>query len=236
MTLALVAPVGVMTYWLVNGLQHGETLRDVIAPLQRSIRAAAAAAVASTLIALPFVVMQVRFPTRISRVVAQIPYIGYALPGLVIGLAFVFLGANFLNRLNNMLGVSDYRTFALLIAAYVVRFLPQSIGPARASLLQINPDLEASARTLGRHPLGVFRTITMPLMRPGLAAGAALVFLTVMKELPVTLLLAPNAYDTLAMRIWSASTEAFYARAAAPALILVFFSALSLVYILESDD
>ncbi len=234
--LALFAPLGVMSYWLINGLQHGETLRDVLAPLQRSLRAAAVAAGVSGVVALPFVVYQVRYPGRISRWLAQSPYIGYALPGIVIGLAFVFLGANYLSELNALLGISGYRTFSLLIAAYIVRFLPQAIGPARASLLQVNPALEESARTLGRSPLNVFRTITLPLMRSGLIAGVALVFLTVMKELPVTLLLAPNDYDTLAMRIWSASTEAFYARAAAPALILVFFSALSLVYILEPDD
>ena len=64
----------------------------------------------------------------------------------------------------------------------------------------------------------------------------AMVFLTAMKELPVTLLLAPSGYTTLATRIWSASSEAFYARAAAPALVLVLISALSLVYILDSDD
>jgi len=73
-------------------------------------------------------------------------------------------------------------------------------------------------------------------MRPGLVAGVAMVFLTAMKELPVTLLLAPSGYTTLATRIWSASSEAFYARAAAPALVLVLISALSLVYILDSDD
>lgn len=235
-TLALFAPLGVMGYWLVNGLQHGETLQNVLVPLQRSLRAAAVAAAVSGLLALPFVFFQVRYPSRVSRVLAQSPYVGYALPGVVIGLAFVFVGANYLRDLTALFGGTDYRTFPFLIAAYIVRFLPQAMGPARASLLQVNPALEESARTLGRGPLTVLRTITLPLMRSGLVAGVALVFLTVMKELPVTLLLAPNGYDTLATRIWSASTEAFYARAAAPALILVLFSALSLVYILDSDD
>jgi iron(III) transport system permease protein len=188
------------------------------------------------LLALPFALFQVRYPSRVSRLLAQSAYVGYALPGLVIGLAFVFLGANYLDEINALVGVNSYRTFSFLIAAYIVRFLPQAIGPARASLLQVNPALEESALTLGRSPLRVFATITLPLMRSGMVAGVALVFLTVMKELPVTLLLAPNGYDTLATRIWSASAEAFYARAATPALILVFVSALSLVYILESDD
>jgi len=233
---ALIAPLGVVSYWLLNGLRHGETLRDVLAPLQQSLRAAAVAAGASGSVALPFVFFQVRYPGRLSRLLVQTPFLGYALPGIVVGLAFVFWGASWGHRLNGLLGGGDYRTFWLLIAAYIVRFLPQAMNPARASLLQVNPALEESALLLGRGPLRVFRTITLPLMRSGLAAGMALVFLTVMKELPVTLLLAPTGTDTLATRIWSASSEAFYARAAAPALILVLFSAMSLVYILEPDD
>ncbi|RPI99781.1 MAG: iron ABC transporter permease [Chloroflexi bacterium] len=234
--LALVAPLAVMAYWLVNGLQHDEPIRDVLAPLQRSLRAAALGAAASGAIALPFALLQVRHPGRIGRLLAQVPYIGYALPGIVIGLAFVFVGANYLHDLNRLIGIDSYRTLPLLIAAYAVRFVPQAVGPARAALMQINPALEESALTLGRGPLRVFGTITLPLMRSGLVAGAALVFLTVMKELPVTLLLAPTGYDTLATRIWSASSESFYARAAAPALVLVMISALSLVYILDPDD
>lgn len=234
--LSLIAPLGVLSYWLINGLQQGETLRDVIVPLQRSIRAAALAAVACGALTLPFVVLQVRYPSRVSHRLARAAYLGYALPGVVIGLAFVFVGARVLGTLRDWFGLTDYRSLGLLVAAYVVRFIPQAIGPARAALLQVNPHLEESALTLGRNRPRVFATITLPLMRPGLVAGVALVFLTAMKELPVTLLLAPSGYVTLATRIWSASSESFYARAAAPALVLVLISALSLVYILDTDD
>src|SRR5690554_637396 len=234
--LSLIAPLGVLSYWLINGLQHGETLADVIIPLQRSIRAASLAALASGVLALPFVLLQVRFPSRISQGLARAAYLGYALPGVVIALAFVFAGARALGALRDWFGMTDYRSLGLLVAAYVVRFIPQALGPARAGLLQVNPHLEESALTLGRNRTRVFASITLPLMRPGLVAGVAMVFLTAMKELPVTLLLAPSGYTTLATRIWSASSEAFYARAAAPALVLVLISALSLVYILDSDD
>ncbi len=235
-TLALVMPVAVMTYWLVNGLQQGETLRDVSAPLQRSLRASALAALVCGVVALPFVWLQVRAPSPLTHLLARSAYLGYALPGVVVGLAFVFLGARYLGDLNALFGLDSYRSLGLLVLAYSVRFLSQALGPARASLLQVNPHLEEVAQTLGRGYLTVLRTVTLPLMRSGLVAGVALVFLTTMKELPITLLLAPTGYATLATRIWSASNEAFYARAAAPALILVLISALSLVYILESDD
>ncbi len=233
--LALVAPMGVLALWLVNGLQQGEALRDVLAPLQRSLRAAGLAAAVSGVAALPFVFLQVRYPGPLTGLLARGAYLGYALPGVVVGLAFVFLGANVLHELGARVGQADYRSLGLLVFAYTVRFLPQALGPARASLLQVNPHLEESALTLGRSYPRALISVTLPLMRSGVLAGAALVFLTVMKELPITLLLAPTGYDTLATRIWSASSEAFYARAAAPALILVVISAVSLVYILEPD-
>ncbi len=236
LVLALVAPVGVLVMWLVNGLQQGEALRDMLAPLQRSLRAAGLAAGVSGVAALPFVFLQVRCPGLLTGLLARSAYLGYALPGVVVGLAFVFLGANVLHGLGTHVGQADYRSLGLLIFAYTVRFLPQALGPARASLLQVNPHLEESALTLGRSYPRALLSVTLPLMRSGVLAGVALVFLTVVKELPITLLLAPIGYDTLATRIWSASSEAFYARAAAPALILVMISALSLVYILEPDD
>ena len=134
-----------------------------------------------------------RYPGGLSRLIARAAYVGYALPGVVVALSFVFLGARSLNVLNDLLGLDGYRSFALLIAAYVERFLAQAIGPARAALLQVNPHLEESGLLLGRGRARVFATVTLPLMRSGVVAGVALVFLTVMKELPVTLLLAPVA-------------------------------------------
>jgi iron(III) transport system permease protein len=227
-TLALVAPVGVIVYWLINGLQHGQILNDVLGPLQRSMRVAAITAGIAGLLGLPLAFMQVRYPGRVSHLLSIGAYIGYALPGVVVAVALVFFATRYIFEL--------YQTLPLLIFAYLVRFLPEMLGPLRASLLQVNPHVEESAATLGKSPLTVFATITTPLVRPGLAAGVALVFLTVMKELPATRILAPTGYDTLATDIWAATEELFYARAAAPALVLLIVSALSLVYILEPDD
>jgi iron(III) transport system permease protein len=67
--------------------------------------------------------------------------------------------------------------------------------------------------------------VTVPLARSGLVAGAALVFLTTMKELPATLLLSPTEFSTLATEVWNATSGAFFAQAAAPALLLILVSA-----------
>lgn len=101
-------------------------------------------------------------------------------------------------------------------------------------MLQVNPSVEEASRSLGRGPLQTLRSITVPLIRPGLLAGGALVFLTTMKELPATLLLRPTGFDTLAVRIWSAANELFYARAAASALVLLGLSAIPLYLLVLS--
>ena len=163
-----------------------------------------------------------------SAWLARIAYLGYALPGIVIALSLVFFGANYAPLL--------YQTLAMLIFGYTVRFLPQSLGTLRTGLLQISPRLEDAARSLGLDRRRTLWRVTLPLLRPGLWVGAALVFLTTIKELPVTLLLGPTGFTTLATEIWSATSEAFYARAAAPALLLVAVSAFSIVIILHQEE
>ncbi len=101
--------------------------------------------------------------------------------------------------------------------------------------MQTSPRLEEAARGLGLNRRQVLGRVTLPLLRPGILAGAALVFLTTIKELPATLLLGPTGFTTLATQIWSATDEAFFARAAAPALLLLAVSATSIVIILGQE-
>ncbi|MDP8909558.1 MAG: iron ABC transporter permease [Chloroflexota bacterium] len=220
-TMALVLPLAVLVLWLVRGLSGGEGLATLGAATGNSLLAGGLAALATTVAALPIAVLAVRYRGRLSASVERVTYLGYALPGIVIALAFVFLGANYLTPL--------YQTLALLVIAYVVRFLPQAVGAERLSLLQVSPRLEEAARLLGRSPLGALAAVTLPLSRPGMLAGAALVFLTAMKELPITLLLSPIGFNTLATDIWSATGSSSFGQAAAPALVLIGISAIPTV-------
>lgn len=225
---SLIMPASVVTYWLVRGLQEGESLVPLWAALVNSVRAAGLAAVAAALLALPVAYLVVRFTGRFSLGVFNLAYVGNGLPGIVIALSLVFFGANYVPFL--------YQTFAMLIFAYVVRFLPEATGTLRSGLLQISPRLEEAARTLGLNRRQAIRRVTIPLLQPGIWAGVALVFLSTIKELPATLLLGPTGFSTLATQIWSATSEAFYTRAAAPALILLVVSGLSIVFILRQEE
>jgi iron(III) transport system permease protein len=225
---ALVMPAAGLGYWLWRGLAGTQTLASLWQPAAHSVGVSLATAGVTIAAALPVVVLSVRRPGRMSHLVERLTYAGFALPGIVIALALVFFGATYARSL--------YQTWGMLLVAYVILFIPQAVGAARASLLQIPTCLEEAGRSLGRRPLDVFRKITLPLLGPGIFAGAALVFLTAMKELPATLILSPAGFRTLSTAVWGNISEAFFAQAAAPALLLILLSSLPLALLTLREE
>ncbi len=226
--LAMGVPLGVMAYWLARGVAAGEPLRlagETWAAAWNSLTWSGLAALAAVALAVPVAAISVRYRSRASVLLERATYIGYAVPGVVIALALVFLGARY--------GGALYQTLPLLILAYVVLFLPQAVGAARASMLQVPPSVEEAGRSLGHSGLGVLLRVTTPMVRPGLITGGALVLLTAMKELPATLLLGPTGERTLATLVWDATREAFFARAAAPALVLMLLAGIPMAVLLH---
>ena len=222
--LALALPLGILGYWTLRGVLAGEPLLLLWSAAKNSLLISGLAALVSVAAGLPIAILATRHPGWLTSVLERMAYIGFALPGVVIALALVFFGANYATPL--------YQTHALLILAYLVLFLPAGLGATRTSLLQVSPEMEEAARNLGRAPLRVFASITAPLVRPGILAGAALVFLLTMKELPATLILGPIGFETLATSIWSATSEAFFAQAAAPALLLILGASVPLGFLI----
>ena len=224
---ALVLPMSVLAYWLLRGITSGESIGALWSTTWNSVSVSAMAAVLVAAISIPVAVLAVRYPSLPSRIIERLTFTGYALPGLVVALALVFFGATF--------ALTIYQTVWLLLIAYIVLFFPAALGATRSALLQVSPRLEESARGLGRGQLRTLKDVTVPLMRSGVAAGAALVFLITMKELPATLILGPPGFKTLATSIWSASSEAFFARAAAPALVLILLSSVPMALLMLRD-
>jgi iron(III) transport system permease protein len=118
-----------------------------------------------------------------------------------------------------------YQSLPLLIIGYVMLFLPLALAGVRGAVEQVPASLEESARVLGRRPIQVLGEVTLPLITPGLGAGAALVFLEVMNELTATLVLRPTGTETLATEVWTHTANLEYAAAAPYAAILVLLSA-----------
>lgn len=217
--LGLALPVGVIGWLLVQALQAHESIQLGV-PALHSVEAAGLAAVVTTVAAWPVAMLVARHPGRFTRLIERASFVGYALPGLVVALAFVFVGARYVPAL--------YQTLTVLVLAYAVLFMPQAVGALRVSITQVSVSLEEAAASLGSGRYAILRRVMLPIARPGLLAGCALVFLTAIKELPATLLLAPIEFSTLATEVWDATAATSYTQAAAPALALIAFGALAL--------
>ena len=215
--IALGVPMTALVYWTVIGADPDTDYALLLSSAVTSLGVASLGAIATTVLAIPVGVLAARRAGRLPRTLERISYLGHALPGIVVALAMVFLSIRLVPGL--------YQELPVLVFAYVVLFLPLAVGAVHASTAQSPPALEEVARSTGAGPAAVLRRITLPLAAPGIAAGAVLVFLTCMKELPATLVLRPLGSDTLATRLWTETFVSDFAGAAPFAALLVLLSA-----------
>lgn len=223
---AVAMPAGMLAYWTYAGLADGAFghLR-LWGYAANSLASSAGAATLGAVAAFPLAYLAARHRGILSAAAFRLGYFGYGLPGVVVALAAIFVFNTFLPPL--------YGTIWALMAAYMIRYMPQSLGAQHAALLQLSPHLEEAGRSLGYNGLRVLAHITLPLTLPGLLAGWSLVFLNGLKELPATLLLRPAGFDTLAVRVWIDASEGYFAAAAPAALALVLLAALPLAVLLR---
>ncbi|GAB3718816.1 iron ABC transporter permease [Nocardiopsis nanhaiensis] len=210
---ALVFPVASLSYWIVRGTSAGFDLPRMTETALTTLGVSAAAAVLTLVLALPVGILAARHRGRIPRLLEGATWMGYSMPGVVVAVALVYFAVNHAFAL--------YQQLPLMIFAYALLFLPAAVGSVRSAVAQSPPGLEEMGRSLGRTPPQVFTRITLPLAFPGVAAGGTLVFLTCMKELPVTLMLHPTGMETIAMRLWSATNVGRFAEAAPYAMMLI---------------
>ena len=218
--LSIALPLAVFFVWL---LREGVSGFDM-AFAWNSLVAAALAAVAAVIVAVP--VAHAAMSGLFGRLMERVTFLGFGVPGIVMGTALVYLGL----QLPYL-----YQTLGLLVLAYMLRFLPLAVGAIRSTAESMDDSLVRAARVLGAAPREVFRRVTLPLTRRGIIAGAALVFLESMRELPATLLLAPTGFETLATYLWRVYEAGYFGRAAIPGLLLILISCFSLALMLSGE-
>ena len=222
--LFLFLPVGVLAWWTISADPLTGRAGVAWSAAVGSASMATASALVAALAVLPAAFLAWRYPSPLSRWLAGETLLPSALPGIAVALALVFVGAR--------IGAPVYQSLGLLLVAYVIRFMPYGLASTRASLDSVSPRLEEAARSLGRRPLDAIVSVVLPLARSGILAGAALVFLSTIKELPATLLLKPIGFETLATEIWKGTAVGAYSEVAPSALLLIAIAA-PLVYALS---
>lgn len=218
--LALVLPLAVFGIWLVREGTGGFEF----AYAWNSTYASLLAALVAVVLAIPVAHAAIR--GRFGRLLERVTYLGFGVPGIVMGTALVYLGLQL---------PLIYQTLGLLVAAYVLRFLPLAVGSIRSTAEGLDASLINAARTLGASPREAFVRVTLPLTMRGVVAGGALVFLEAMRELPATLLLGPTGFETLATYLWRVYEAGYFGRAAVPGLLLVLMSGLGLALMLSGE-
>lgn len=226
LALALALPLARLSTWTMEVLDE-QDLAEFAGWAWNSLLVSMLAASVAVGAALPVAMVLARRHSGAGRagvVVGWLAQAGYALPGVIVALALVAMATRWLDPL--------YNTLALLVAAFVVRFLPQAIQGQEAGLQQIGANLSDAARSLGASRAKAFWRVVMPILTPSVAAAWAVVFLTAVKELPVTLILRPLGFDTLPVRIWTPARDGLYSETGPTALLLVLISAVPLYVLL----
>jgi len=231
-TAAIAVPVVVLVIWLIRAPPPGvgQGLAFEWGYMLNSVGVAFAAAVVTVLVAMPIAYYAGRRAGALAQLAERATYVGYAVPGVVVGLGLVVFATQWVQGLAGVeLAQLVYQSIPLLVFAYVVRFLPQAVGSTRSSVVGVDRDIVGAAWLLGSTPVRAFRRVTLPLISPGVLTGGALVFLTTMKELDATLILHPAGFTTIVTYIWRVQEAGYYELAAVPALVLIGVSALAMI-------
>lgn len=210
--LGLAVPIFSLIRWSVIGSAEVD-LAEVFEALLNSVVLAIGGGMLTSLVAVAVAIVVVRFSSAIGKVFERSVWLTHATPGIVVALSLVFFA--------NQAVPFIYQTTALVLIAYLALFLPNALAAVATPLSQSPKSLDEVAASLGLSKLKVLQKVVIPVALPGIFAATALVILTVLKELPATLLLRPTGVETLATRLWSETSVAAFSDAAPYALLLV---------------
>lgn len=225
--IGFVAPALYLVWETAKRLRQGGGISDgLLASLGNTLALAAGvtlAAVAAGLVVAWAVRSQGSTVNR-ARWQARVATLGYAVPGTVLAIGLLTPALAFDAALGALMGREGLPLMSagiVLVIACAIRFLAMPVGGIEAGLARIPPALEQASRLLGETAGGTLRRVHLPLLQPAIAAGALLVFVDAMKELPATLLLRPANFDTLATWLYAEAARGTYEEGAIAALAIV---------------
>lgn len=213
---AVLLPLAWMLRWSWDAWRQELIGAEFWSYATNSVTVAFFAATAAMVAALPVGFFHVRRPSFLSGTFVQLSSVGFVLPGPVIALGIITALLVLLPPL--------YGSFAALVLALVIRFLPLAVQAEEAAMQQLTPAVEQAGRVHGAGALENLWRVVLPMIRSGLAVAWVLVFIDALKELPATLILRPIGFDTLPVRIWIEASEEMLELAAPAALMLVLAS------------
>ena len=160
---------------------------------------------------------------------------GYAIPGIILAVAFITFFSWLSDVLTNNFGFISIKKIFIgsifgLIAAYFIRFYSLAFNGIKSSYLKINQSIDDSSYLLGYSKFRTFKKIHIPNMRNSIYLISILIAIEIIKELPITLILRPFNFETFATKAYAYASQDLLEAAALPALFLIFWSALLIFF------
>ncbi len=176
-----------------------------------------------------FLVFSTRFyKNSLTSFFSILSNLGYALPGVVLAVSLYSLYIPVASILNS--------TLIVMLLAYTVRFLAVAQTPIERSLMRVTSSIDASSATLGVSGLSMIRKIHLPIIKNGILTAMVLVFVDIMKELPITLMTRPFEMNTLAVKVFEYTSEGLWEYAALPALAIVLVGFIPIMILLSQTE
>jgi iron(III) transport system permease protein len=197
--------------------------------LFRSLFFASMAAASITTFGLLLAYIQRQHTDVFTKWIIRLSTMGYALPGTVLSVGIVIV-VNWADKpmvwfLRELFGLELSSvlngTIAVVLFAYAVRFLTAGFNTINNSMLRITRSMDEASALMGVSGIKLLKRIHIPILKNGLFIAAMLVFVDVMKEMPITLMTRPFGWDTLAVKVFELTSEGEWQRAALPSLTLV---------------
>jgi iron(III) transport system permease protein len=227
--IAFVLPVIQLLWWTIT-----RATRDLDSRywefITHSLVLAGSAAVVIVAASLALSYLLRRPHTRLVGALVRLATMGYAVPGTVLAVGIlvplVMLNNVLQDALRSIFGSGAptlllQSTLIAVLLAYMARFLAVGFSPVESGLQRVTHNLDEAAIGMGICGLSLVRKVHVPLLRTSLASAATLVFVDVMKEMPITLITRPFGWDTLAVRIFNMTSIGEWERAALPAIAIV---------------
>ncbi len=162
------------------------------------------------------------YPSNLIKNSFRLVSLGYAIPAVVIALGVMIPAGIFGNWLNQWLEIGLlHGTFSLLVFAYLVRFMAVALGSVESGYDKIHRHIDDAGRLLTMNFFGMVMRIHLPMMSKVLFTSILIIFVDVLKELPITLVLRPFNFNTLAVKTFELASDEFLIEASLPALSIV---------------
>lgn len=171
---------------------------------------------------------------RLLKISSKLGVLGYAIPGIIIAIG-VLIPSLYLDKWLIEKNITSKlilnATLIALVYAYVVRFLAVAYQPLESSSLKIDRSLSDSSKVLGQGNFKTFFKIEFPLIRVGLLSAFILVFIDILKELPLTLIMKPYDVNTLAVKAFEYASDEMVSSAALPSLLIILTALIPAIFL-----